>query len=169
MMTFWFYFLSNFSYLAVVDKGLFQGKHKSFQVIYTYFQEGIRILESTLSFLHFVHWYRSNQVIVSYLLVWQRFSKVSYIWSHRTLLLISIWMWISNNPIFPFCISTSHHALLVPSLLLEIKLSVPLYLLRLEKQFQKHQNQLRNSFFRVCFSRTTLSTQIRDSQGFPEK
>lgn len=103
---------------------------------------------------------RKNQPFSSFLLAWEKYSKVSYTQTYRSLLFISGWLEVSNRNIL--CVPIARIQLSVLSLLLEIESLVSLNLIILEIQFQKQQKQF-------CSFKTSLSIKICIDQCSPEK
>lgn len=105
---------------------------------------------------------RKIQPFSSFLLAWEKYSKLLYTQTYRSLLFISGWLEVSNGNILCVPIAKLQHGLSVFSLLLEIESLVSLNLIILEIQFQKQQKQF-------CSFKTSLSIKICIGQCSPEK
>lgn len=154
--------------LATDEKGLFQGRHRSFRVIYAVLEQGTEISEPSFSFLILLIVIRNNHKFPLYPLVWQKCLKVLYAWSPRSSPLISIWLRVSSGEILCISIATSHHGLSGCSLLLETVISAFKYN-QIKESNPENPHPFRKLIPKSLLFRTSPVTKGCTSQGFPEK
>lgn len=144
----------------VENKDLFQGTHRSLQVIYVVLKLRLQISWLiSFSFTTLLSDIKNNDPISLCSLVWQKYLKALYTQSLSLMLFISVWLGASNDYTLSIYISRVYCALSVPFLLLAIESLASLNLKRSGSQFQKpiqenlnfYQNQFRKLFLKIPF------------------
>ena len=128
---------------------LFQGRHNSFQIIYSVVELRGWILQLILFFLTYSCAIRSNPPISLHLPLWQKHLRVSYACWPQISPAVSIW---SLYPMSHSAYLYSHYLpCLLSALLLEIEALVSLTLIIRESHFHKTQNQFRKLTLEISF------------------
>lgn len=115
-----------------------------------------KFFSSSFSFPTLSSKIRRNHPFSSYLLAWEKCSRVLYTRTSRSLLFISGWLVVEwKYLVYLYCQITSW---IICLLLLVIESLAPLNLIILGIQFPKHQIQFIKLTLKFCSSKTILST-----------